>query len=276
MKNNARKYLYGQRFLIFNGLLWFYLYLTTETAIANEAALDYFTGYLLEKSLSIDNLFAFYMVFAQFHIPIASQQRVFSYGIWSAIVFRLLVIVFCFWLVKHFYWALYLMGAFLLLTGIMLLLKSHAEKDLSGSRTLRWLKYFMRITDKLHGQRFFVRKKGLLYATPLFVALILIEMSDIVFAFDSIPAIFAITNDPFIIWSSNIFAILGLRAMYFLLVDLVERLYLLKYGMALILIFVGCKMIIAPWYHISVGVSLGMITAILLIFSLLSGLRRPT
>lgn len=260
--------------LIFNGLLWFYLYATTNIYIADEVALDFLTGYLIEKSLSVDNLFAFFLIFHQFNIPIAYQQRVFTYGIWGAIIMRLVLIFLGSWLVVHFHWILYVMGVFLLLTGIKMLFMSHAKKDLATSLTFRCLQRCMRITNELQGERFFVRKNHLLYATPLFITLIFIELSDLIFAFDSIPAIFAITTDPFIVWTSNIFAILGLRAMYFLLAGLVIRLHLLKYGIALILVFVGSKMVLEPWMHISVGYSLGMIAGILLLFSGLSLLRR--
>jgi TerC family integral membrane protein len=256
--------------LIFNVLLWAYLYMTTNPLAAEEISLDFLTGYLIEKSLSIDNLFAFYLIFHQFQVPNAYQQRVFSYGVWSAIVLRLLLILFGTWLIKDFHWILYLFGIFLLLTGIKMLFAVHEEKNLLTSRTFLWLKRHIRITDTFHGQNFFVAKNGLLYATPLLIVLIFIEISDLLFAFDSIPAIFAITTDPFIVWTSNIFAILGLRAMYFLLSGMVTRLHLLKYGIAIILVFVGAKMLIAPWITIPVELSLCVIAAILLLFTGLS------
>ncbi len=252
--------------LIFNALLWVYLYYTTTTYLADEISLDFLTGYLIEKTLSIDNLFAFYLIFDQFRIPGAYQQRVFSYGIWSAIIFRLLLILLGTWLVAHFHWLLYLMGMFLLLTGIKMFFVSHKKYDLYSGSLYQWLKRRIRITDKIEGEHFFIRKGAYLYATPLFIALVFIEISDLVFAFDSIPAIFAITTDPFIVWTSNIFAILGLRAMYFLLAGMVAKFHLLKYGIALILVFVGLKMVIAPWVIISVGFSLGIIVGILVLF----------
>lgn len=273
--------------LVFNVLLWAYLYYTTNSYIADEVALDFLTGYLIEKTLSVDNLFAFYLIFDQFRIPAAYQHRIFSYGIWSAIVFRLLLILVGTWLVAHFHWLLYVMGVFLLLTGIKMFFVANKKNDLYASRTYQWLKRWLRVTDELDGQNFFVRKfppdtdvqkegkkvtikKPLLYATPLFIVLIFIEISDLIFAFDSIPAIFAITTDPFIVWTSNIFAILGLRALYFLLSGMVARFHLLKYGIALVLIFVGLKMVIAPWVSISVELSLGMIALILILFTWLS------
>ncbi len=308
--------------LIFNGLLWIYLYYTANLHVADEIALDFLTGYLIEITLSIDNLFAFYLIFEQLQIQNANQQRIFSYGIWSAIILRLLLILFGTWLVIHFHWILYLMGVFLMLTGVKMMFVSHKKNDLKTSRLFKWLKRCIRITDEFHGQRFFIRKveipaegvqgeaslrgaffatkqsrndthtldcfvaknaprndgtirKDYLYATPLFIALIFIEACDLIFAFDSIPAIFAITTDPFIVWASNIFAIIGLRAMYFLLSGMIVRFHLLKYGVALILVFVGLKMVIAPWTGISVGLSLGIISGILLLFTGLSMVIRP-
>jgi tellurite resistance protein TerC len=179
---------------------------------------------------------------------------------------RLLLILAGSWLIIHFHWLLYVMGVFLLLTGIKMLYSSHEEKNLRESMTFRFLQRFFRITNEFHDQHFFVRENLLLCATPLFVALIFIEISDLIFALDSIPAIFAITTDPFIVWSSNIFAILGLRAMYFLLAGMISRFSLLKYGIALILVFVGAKMIVAPWIVIPVEWSLLVILGILVVF----------
>src|SRR5579883_157512 len=255
---------------IFNGLLWLYVYYNATTALANEKALEFFAGYLIEKSLSVDNLFAFYMVFHQFRIPSAYQQRIFSIGIWSAIILRLVLILGGTWLITHFHWILYILGAFLILTGIKMCLLREKEKDLADTTLIKFLKRFLRITQEIHGERFFIRKNAKWYATGLFLALIFIEISDLIFAFDSIPAIFAITTDPFIVWSSNIFAILGLRALYFILADMATRFRLLKYGIALILIFVGSKMVIEPWVHVSVLVSLGVIIGILFLFTYLS------
>ncbi len=253
--------------LTFNALLWLYLYHYFDLALANRKALDFFTGYLIEKSLSIDNLFAFYILFQQFQIPPAYQQRIFSYGIWGAIIFRLILILLGSWLITEFHWVLFLMGAFLLVTGIKMLRASAETTDLYASKTFLFLQKKFRFSKELAGEKFFIRKNNLLYMTPLFLAVIFIEITDIVFAFDSIPAIFAITTDPFIVWSSNIFAILGLRALYFVLAGMVERFYLLKYGIALILIFIGIKMLLEPWLSIPVGISLAIIASILISFS---------
>jgi len=258
--------------LFFNVFLWVFLYSTTNSTFAHGKALDFLTGYLIEESLSIDNLFVFYTLFSQLRIPEQYQHRVFTYGIWSAVVLRLLLILLGTWLVAKFHWVLYVMGVFLLLTGIKILFVKEQEKDLSETFIIKLIRRFMRVTTEFSGQQFFVRKNNLLYATPLFVALIFIEISDIIFAFDSIPAIFAITQDPFIVWSSNIFAILGLRSMYFLLADLISRFHLLRYGIALILVFVGLKMVIAPWISIPVVVSLAVIIVILAFFTWVSHL----
>lgn len=256
--------------LVFNLFLWVYLNLVYDRPTANEVGLNFLTGYLIEKSLSVDNLFVFYLIFKQFHIPVQYQQRVFSYGIWGAIIMRLGIILVGTWLVSQFHWILYLMGAFLLLTGIKMIFMQEKDKPLSDSWLFKGIQRCFRVTSDFKGEDFFI-KQGLRYvATPLFVALVFIEFSDLVFAMDSIPAIFAITRDPFIVWSSNIFAILGLRALYFILAGAVSKLRLLKYGVALILVFVGVKMVIEPWILIPVEVSLGVITGILLLFILLS------
>lgn len=259
--------------LIFNALLWCYYRYTADIFLANKKGLEFLTGYLIEKSLSVDNLFVFYLVFHQFHIPPHYQRRVFNYGIWGAIIMRLGIIMLGVWLVTHFHWILYLMGAFLVLTGVRMCFADEIEKDLSKKMIMKIAKRFFRVTHQIENERFFVKKEHLWYATPLFIALIFIEVSDLIFAFDSIPAIFAITTDPFIVWTSNIFAILGLRALYFLLSGMVQQLHLLKYGIALILVFVGAKMLLEPWLQLSVGISLLVIVGILVLFSWLSVYR---
>ncbi len=260
--------------LVFNLILWRYCYVTQGLAAANKIALDFFTGYLLEKSLSVDNLFAFYMIFTQLRIPFSHQHRVFSYGIWGAIIMRLFFILTLGFLVVKYHWIIYVMGVFLVITGThMLLTIEQEERNLSDSRIMFFLKRVLRVTD-LHGQAFVVRIKGLYYITPLFIALIFVELSDLIFAIDSIPAIFAITTDPFIVWSSNIFAILGLRALYFLVVGMVTRLHLLKYGLALILVYIGLKMSLSYWIKIPVGISLLIIVTILSLFIGLSFIQK--
>jgi tellurite resistance protein TerC len=260
--------------LIFNVLLWYYFDASFGREVANTKALAFFTGYLIEKALAVDNLFAFFLVFHHFRIPPQHQQRVFSYGIWGAVIMRLLLILAGTWLVHEFHWVLYLMGIALFLTGIKMCLVKEKKKDLAETFVIKRLKQWLRITPELHGEHFWVRKNHLLYVTPLFIALIFIEISDLIFAFDSIPAIFAITTDPFIVWTSNIFAILGLRALYFVLSGMVDRFHLLKYGIALILVFVGMKMMIEPWVQVPMGYSLLVIATILVSFAWVSVISR--
>jgi TerC family integral membrane protein len=260
--------------LLFNFTLWRYLLVTSTPEFADTQALNFLSGYLIEKSLAADNLFVFYLIFTQFKIPPPHQQRVLAYGIWGAVVLRLLLILLGVWLVTYFHWIFYVMGAFLVIAGIQMAFADQKEKDLLSSRLFKNLKRIFRITDIQEDNHFFVRKNTLLYATPLFIALIFIEFSDIIFALESIPAIFAITTDPFIVWTSNIFAILGLRALYFVLIGTIRRFTLLKYAIALILVFVGFKMLIMPWLMISASVSLGVITSILFIFSCLNYLKN--
>ena len=259
--------------LIFNALLWFYLVETADSVIAHQKSLEFFTGYVIEKSLSVDNLFVFFMVFEQLRVPKMYQQRVFNYGIWGAIIMRLGVILIGVWLVVHFHWLLYVMGFFLVLTGIKMMVTSETKKDVTETFIIRLTKKFIRITPTFHEEHFFIRESGRLVATPLFLALIFIEFSDLVFAFDSIPAIFAITQDPFIVWSSNIFAILGLRSLYFVMVRMIHRFELLKYGIALILVFVGAKMMLEPIYAIPTVMSLLVVGAIIFAFTMVSVLK---
>ena len=256
--------------LVFNAILWCYVYYFYGEVVADSKALEFLTGYVLEKSLSIDNLFAFFIIFHQFHIPREYQQRVFSYGVWSAIVLRLIFILLGVWLISTFHWVFYLMGVFILLTGLRMCFAEDKKKDLADVWVIRMTKRLFRVTHELHDNHLFIRQHKLLYATPLFLTLVFIELSDIIFALDSIPAIFAVTVDPFIIWTSNIFAILGLRSLYFVLAGMAERLRLLKYGIALILVFIGAKMLVEPWFPISDGASLGVIGGILVLFSWLS------
>ena len=249
--------------LLFNAGLWWYLKDTAGIAIANEKATQFLTGYLVEKSLAVDNVFVWMMVFSFFAVPPELQRRVLLYGIVGAIVLRTVMIFTGSWLIQEFHWILYLFGAFLIVTGIKMLWFAEHDPDLGKNPVIRWVRSHYPITDKLEGERFFVLKNGVRHATPLFLALVLVEISDVIFAVDSIPAIFAITTDPFVVLTSNLFAILGLRAMYFLLADLGDRFALLKYGLAAILLFIGTKMLIVEWIKIPIGISLGVIAAIL-------------
>ena len=260
----------------FGALLWWYLDGTAGREIANRKALEFLTGYLIEQSLSIDNMFVFVMILTYFAVPPELQRRVLLYGVLGAIVMRAGMILAGVWLVSKFAWILYVFGAFLVVTGIKILVFANHQPDLEKNPLLRWLRGHMRITPGFHGDAFFVRINGLRYATPMFLVLMLIEASDLVFAVDSIPAIFAVTTDPFIVFTSNIFAIMGLRAMYFLLADMAERFHLLKYGLALVLVFVGGKMLVAPWFHMPVQWSLAIVGSIILLSVVLSlSLSRP-
>ena len=242
--------------LLFNGGLWWYLNGTAGSEIANQKALEFFSGYLIEKALSVDNVFVFLLIFSAFQVPVQYQRRVLIYGVLGAIVMRAVMIMAGAWVVSEFSWVLYLFGAFLLITGMRMLVAADAEPDVANNPVLRFARRHLRVADGDHGERFFVTKGGLRYVTPLFLVLILIEVTDLVFAVDSIPAIFAITTDPFIVFTSNLFAIMGLRALYFLLVDVADRFHLLKYGLAMVLVFIGAKMLVMPWFHVPVEASL--------------------
>ena len=254
----------------FGALLWWYLDGTAGREVANGKALEFLTGYLIEQSLSVDNMFVFVMIFSYFAVPPELQRRVLLYGVLGAIVMRAGMILAGVWLVTEFAWILYVFGLFLVVTGIKMLVFADHKPDLEKNPLLRWLRGHMRITPDFHGEAFFVRLGGLRYATPMFLVLMLIEASDLVFAVDSIPAIFAVTTDPFIVFTSNIFAIMGLRAMYFLLADMADRFHLLKYGLALVLVFIGAKMLVMPWFHMPIQWSLGIVGAIILISVVLS------
>ena len=256
--------------LLFNGAIWWYLDANAGRELANQKAMEFFTGYLIEKALAVDNVFVWLMLFGYFAIPGELQRRVLLYGVLGAIVMRTGMIFGGSWLISQFHWVLYLFGAFLVLTGAKMLWMADQEPDLATNPLLRWLRGHLRVTDGLHGEKFFVWQQGVRYVTPLFLVLILVEISDVIFAVDSIPAIFAITTDPFIVLTSNIFAIMGLRAMYFLLADFADRFVLLKYGLAVILLFIGAKMLLIDWIHIPIALSLGVVALILIISMLLS------
>ncbi len=256
--------------LLFGGALWAWLDHTSGRAIADAKTMEYLTGYLLEKTLAMDNIFVFVMLFSYFAVPIEYQKRVLVYGVLGAIVLRALMILLGAWLIAEFHWVLYVFGAFLLITGVKMFIFADQEPNLAQNPLLSWLRRHIRITDDYHGDKFWITKNGVRWFTPMFLVLVLVEFSDVIFAMDSIPAIFAITSDPFIVFTSNIFAILGLRALYFLLADMADRFHLLKYGLAVVLIFVGTKMLIVEWFKIPVAVSLAVVIAVLGISILLS------
>ncbi|WP_447716678.1 TerC family protein [Pluralibacter gergoviae] len=256
--------------LLFNLAFWWYLSATQGRAVADPQAMAFLTGYLIEKALAVDNVFVWLMLFSYFAVPAALQRRVLVYGVLGAIVLRTIMIFSGSWLIAQFDWLLYLFGAFLLFTGVKMALAKEDEGDIGDKPMIRWLRSRLRMTDKIENERFFVRRSGLLYATPLLLVLILVELSDVIFAVDSIPAIFAVTTDPFIVLTSNLFAILGLRAMYFLLAGVAERFSMLKYGLSVILVFIGVKMLIVDFYHIPVAISLGVVFGILVLTLLIN------
>ncbi|NAW88863.1 TerC family protein [Photobacterium halotolerans] len=216
--------------------------------MSREAGYAFLTGYFIEKSLSVDNIFVFVLIFMHFSVPPQSQYRVLFWGVLFALVLRGSLIWAGTAVIDTFHWMIYLFGAFLVFTGIKMLVTVSQTPDLDKNRVAVFMRRHFRVTEGFVGQQFFVRRNGLLYMTPLFITLVLVELTDVVFALDSIPAIFAITTDPFIIYTSNVFAILGLRALYFALVGVIHRFHYLKYGLSLVLIFVGVKMLVNAYF----------------------------
>jgi tellurite resistance protein TerC len=243
--------------LIFNFLIYLYL--------GKVKALEFLTGYLIEKSLSVDNLFVFIMVFSFFNVESKYQHKILFWGILGALVFRAIFIFAGVALINNFHWIIYLFGAFLIYTGFKMLKQKEEKFDPSKNILVRIFKFFMPVTPQINGNKFFVRINKKLYATPLFLVLLIIEFTDLIFAVDSIPAILAISNDPFIIFTSNVFAILGLRALYFALAGITKYFRFLKYGLSAILIFVGIKMCISGFFKFPVLISLLVILGILTI-----------
>ena len=252
--------------MLFNLGLWWYLKGAYGGAVADAKAMEFLTGYLIEKALAVDNIFVFLMIFGFFAVPAEYQRRVLIYGVVGAILMRAAMILAGAWLVQEFHWVLYVFGAFLVVTGVKMLMFAEAEPDLGRNPLLNWVKRHLRLTPDYRGEKFWVLENGVRTFTPLFLVLVMIELSDVIFAVDSIPAIFAITTDPFIVFTSNIFAILGLRAMYFMLAGMADRFHLLKYGLAMVLVFVGAKMLIVDFYKIPVGLSLGIVGLIIATF----------
>jgi TerC family integral membrane protein len=251
--------------LLFNAGLWWYLSETMGRVVADKQALAFLTGYLIEKALAVDNVFVWLMLFSYFSVPPNLQRRVLVYGVLGAIVLRTIMIFAGSWLVTQFQWILYVFGAFLLFTGVKMALAKDDDGDIGDKPLVRWIRSHLRMTDKIENEHFFTRRNGVLFATPLLLVLILVELSDVIFAVDSIPAIFAVTTDPFLVLTSNLFAILGLRAMYFLLAGVSERFSMLKYGLSVILVFIGFKMLIMDLYHIPIAVSLSVVAGILVL-----------
>jgi tellurite resistance protein TerC len=241
-----------------------------------QRGLEFFTGYVIEKALSVDNLFLFLVIFRAFAVDEEIQHRLLEWGIVGALVMRGTMIAAGAGLIERFSWVLYVFGAFLVFAGLHMLFAKKTDMHPEENRISRFARKYLRVTKDYEGSKFFVRNDGKLFATPLFVALLVVEITDITLAVDSIPAIFGITRDPFIVYTSNVFAILGLRAMYFLLAGVLGRLRYLTAGLSFVLTFIGAKMIAEPWVHISIEISLAIVAGILLVAlasSLLAGAK---
>ena len=249
--------------MIFNGALWWYVGQTAGAAEANRVGLEFLTGYLVEKALAVDNIFVFLMLFTYFAVPEEQRQRVLVIGILGAIVLRAILIFVGAALLAKFHWLLYLFGAFLLLTGIKMWFAAGKEPDLDKNPVLRWITGHLPLINRYYGAALWLGRGKRRRYTPLFVVLVMIAVTDVIFAVDSIPAIFAITSDPFIVLTSNVFAVLGLRAMFFLLAGMADRFHLLPYGLAVVLVFIGAKMLLVDVYKIPVLWSLGVVALIL-------------
>lgn len=249
--------------LVFAAILWWWLSSQYDRSIADARTLEFLTGYLIEKSLAVDNIFLFLTIFTYFALPAEFQKRALVIGIIAAIVLRALLIIGGSYLLEQFHWVLYVFGAFLVVTGIKMWWSAGKESSLGDNPVLRILRRMMPVSPEYDGERLFTRHDGVRMATPMLMVVALIGITDVIFAVDSIPAIFAITEDPFIVLTSNIFAVLGLRAMFFLLADMADRFHLLPYGLAVILLFVGIKMLVADVFHIPPLISLLVIVGIL-------------
>ena len=240
-----------------------------------ERALEFTTGYLIEKALAVDNIFVFVVIFSAFAIPTIYQHRILFWGVLGALVMRAAFILVGGAMLQRFHWTLYLFGAILAITGVKLLFQRHQELHPERNPLVRAFQRLFPVTHELEGDRFTVVRAGRRYATPLLLALVAVEVTDLVFAVDSIPAIFAVTRDPFIVFTSNIFAILGLRSLYFLLAGVITRFVYLKVGLALVLVFVGAKMLLVDVYKVPIAVSLGVIAALLGLSVIASLLATP-
>lgn len=252
--------------MAFNGVIWL--------TMGQGPALEFLTGYLIEKALSVDNIFIFVLIFSYFQVPQEYQHRVLFWGVLGALLMRAGMIALGAALITKFHWIIYLFGAFLVFTGIKMAVQKHGGEDPGNNAVIKLFRRLMPVTDSYKGQSFFTRLNGRVWATPLLLVLVLVETSDLIFAVDSIPAIFAVTRDSFLVYTSNVFAILGLRSLYFLLAGVVTKFRFLKLGLAFILSFVGTKMLIMDIYKIPIGLSLGVIAGILAV-SVLASLMIP-
>jgi tellurite resistance protein TerC len=260
--------------LAFNLGLWAWLDASAGRAVANEAGLEFLTGYLIEKALAVDNIFVFLMVFNSFAVPPELRQRALMLGVLGAIVLRAVLILLGAALVAEFHWLLYLFGLFLFATGLKMLLAANPEPDLERNPVLGWMRRHLRLTRDFRGDALSVQEDGKRWYTPMFVVLVLIAVTDVIFAVDSIPAIFAVTLDPFIVLSSNVFAVLGLRALFFLLAGMADRFHLLGHGLAAVLLFIGAKMLLAGVLKIPIGIALAIV-ALLIVASIVASLLIP-
>lgn len=257
--------------LLFNALFWWAIKDSTgSVALANEKSIEFLTGYLIEKSLAVDNIFVFLLIFSYFSVPEQFQKRVLMIGIIGAIVLRSIMILLGSWLLAEFHWVLYVFGAFLILTGVKMWWAAGQQPTLDDNPALKLLRRVLPVSKHHDGEKFWTYENGRKIATPLLMVICLVALTDVIFAVDSIPAIFAITRDPFIVLTSNVFAILGLRAMYFLLAAVANKFHLLNYGLAVVLVFIGVKMCLVDVFHIPVAVSLGVVVGILIVTMLLS------
>lgn len=261
--------------LVFAAVLWVYIDQNFDRALANLKLTEFLAGYVIEKSLSVDNIFVFLTLFSYFAVPPEQQKRVLILGVIGAVVLRAIMILIGAWLLAHFHFLLYVFGAFLVVTGAKMWFFAGHTPDLEANPILRWMRRHLPLTQGHEGDALLVTRDGRRYFTPLFLVMAMIAVTDVIFAVDSVPAVFAVTGDPFIVLTSNVFAVLGLRALFFLLADMAARFHLLSYGLALILVFVGTKMLIAPWFAIPVGISLAVVGLILGATAALSALRRP-
>ncbi|MDX1630729.1 MAG: TerC family protein [Thermoanaerobaculia bacterium] len=260
-------------------LLWIAVSLAFNVWIWLDAgsgpALEFLTGYVIEKSLSVDNIFVFLVIFDYFSVPSKYQHRVLFWGILGAVVMRGLFVLLGVALIHRFEWVMFVFGGFLVFTGIRLFFREDAEMDPEHNPVVHWLEKHVPVTKRYDGQSFWTRVDGRIRATPLLLVLLVVELTDVVFAVDSIPAIFGVTRDPFLVFTSNIFAILGLRALYFVLRGLVDRLEYLHYGLGGVLTFIGVKMLVERWVHVPVEWSLAVVVALLTVAAAASWFRDP-
>jgi tellurite resistance protein TerC len=264
--------------MAFNLWMWWYMgglgSDAAQAALANQKALEFLTGYLVEKSLAVDNIFVFLMIFSFFAVPLEFQKRALIIGVILAIVLRTIMILVGAWLLAKFHWLLYVFGLFLLITGVKMWWAADKKPDLEQNPVLIFLRKRMKISKNFDGEKFFTVQNGVRFATPMLLVVLMIGITDVIFAVDSIPAIFAITEDPFIVLTSNIFAILGLRALYFVLAGMADKFHLLSYGLSIVLIFIGLKMLLIDFYKIPIMASLGFV-ALTIAGTMVLSVMRP-